>query len=682
MSSPLEWFELPSDADERDIKRAYAKRLKTVRPDTDPAGFQQLHDMYQRALVWCQQRAEQAAAEPAALQAAHPPLPPPAAADAQAQVDPSTPPQAPSTPLRQQPPSPASPRAPSPPQPARPPQIPQRQSSPSGHLPAAPSLPLAPRSPQAPVQPPRGSAPPVVPAARPGQWHPVRFNAPEASDPAAPSFDADTFVADYLDAAVISDATQLLGWLQGRQELWSLRTKHEAGRAVLQRLFRDPPPIRMSSFDTTLQFFDLDHALAGIDPLQLQKLRVAMQERHALIENMGARTQPWGANRRRLDLTQCLHWFFELAEAGHHDILAANLYAQPALRSLAVRQQSAPRLVERLLRDRPPMPQDCSSLLLNVFGLAPLLTQGGHDPGELIAHLHMKWLTLPRNTGKLTLQVKEPKERFGDPARAKRQLRWLQHPFQWWWVTLAALVPRMLASMGLFAWRFSGGVPPRLNEFFDPRLTHFCLAIADRNRVAPQRVFVGAVRCAVLLLACVAINVWVFVSGPPADPSDAWLPVILGGGVIVAWLYYLGFTALLLWQQQPEQPVRPHPLLRMGWIPLMVAAGLMLSLLADQLVAAQILLLSAAVLSYLRYQRRNPRQRQFSPITNVVILVYVAGMAAWVVLRFPVVPAGLALGYWLADLIRQRKKLQLRHRTSATPPPLSVSADTGQAPSH
>lgn len=673
MTSPLEWFGLPSDADEREIKRAYAKRLKTVRPDTDPAGFQQLHDMYQHALAWRQHVVEQAPAEPIRTEPEAP----------------SPPPQPVAPPTE----APSQPRAPLPPQPA-PPSVPHLPQAPQGQhpsqsspvppqpSPAPPSLPHAPRPPQAPVQP---SPPPRVPAPAPlppktpapprGQWHPVQFTQPVAAEPPAPRFDPDAFVADYLDTAVCADAANVQGWLQQRQELWSLRTKHEAGRAVLQRLFRDPPPISMSTFEATLQFFDLDHALAGIDPLQLQKLRVAMQERHALVKNIGPGTQSWGASRQRLDVTQFFHWFCEVAEAGHHDVLAANLYAQPALRSLTVRQQAAPRLLERLLRERPPMPQDCASLLLNVFGLGPLLTQRGQHPGELVANLHMQWLTLPRNIGKLTLQVKEPGERFGDPAKATRRLRWLQRPFQWWWITLAALVPKLLHSMGLFAWRFSGGVPSRLDEFFDPRLTRFCIATADRNRVTRQRVWVGAVRCALLLLIGAGITAWMLASGAPTGDSDAWMPLIIGGGITACWLYYLSFTALLLWQQRPEQPVQPRPLLRLGLIPALVAAGLALSLLADQLVAAQALLLSVAVLSYLRYQRRNPRQRQFSPITNVVVLIYIVGMAAWVVLRFPVVSAGLALGYWLADLARQRKQLQLRYRPPAAA--LPVPADAG-----
>ncbi len=661
MTSPLEWFGLPSDADEREIKHAYAKRLKTVRPDTDPAGFQQLHDMYQQALVWRQRVVEHKVVAPVATEQETPPSPAASAehvaqpTEIPAPARPPLPPQAhPSqSPQGQRP----SPNSPAPPLPSQAPRLAQPTRS-------APPLPRVPTP-----APPAASTPPA------GQWYPVRFTKPTATEPAAPRFDQDAFVADYLDAAVAGDAAHLQAWLQHRQELWSLHSKHEGGRAVLQRLFRDPPPIAMSNFDATLQFFDLDHALAGVDPLQMQKLRVAMQERHALVKNIGPGIQPWGAHRQRLDVTQFFHWFCEVAEAGHHDVLAANLYAQPTLRSLTVRQQVAPRLFERLLRERPPMPQDCASLLLNVFGLGPLLTQHGQNPGELVAHLHMKWLMLPRNVGKLTLQVKEPGERFGDPTQARRRLHWLQRPFQWWWITLAALVPKLLGSMGLFAWRFSGGAPLRLDDFFDPKLTHFCIATADRNRVTYQRAFVGAVRCALLLLVGATINIWMLVIGVPATGSDTWLPLIIAGGVTLGWLYYLGFTALLLWQQQPEQPVKPRPLLRMGLIPLLVAVGLMLSFLADQVIAAQALLLSVAVLSYLRHQRRNPRQRQMSPFTSIVVLIYVIGMAAWVVLRFPVVSAGLGLGYWLADLIRQRKNLQFLYCTSAAKGPLAVSAD-------
>lgn len=52
MSWAHEHLGIAIDADERAIKRAYAAKLKTTRPDEDPEGFQRLHEAYQAALAW------------------------------------------------------------------------------------------------------------------------------------------------------------------------------------------------------------------------------------------------------------------------------------------------------------------------------------------------------------------------------------------------------------------------------------------------------------------------------------------------------------------------------------------------------------------------------------------------------------------------------------------------------
>ena len=49
-------LELPDDADERSIKRCYAKRLKTTRPDDDAEGFQRLREAYETALLLARER--------------------------------------------------------------------------------------------------------------------------------------------------------------------------------------------------------------------------------------------------------------------------------------------------------------------------------------------------------------------------------------------------------------------------------------------------------------------------------------------------------------------------------------------------------------------------------------------------------------------------------------------------
>lgn len=48
--TPLDAFGLAADADERAVKREYARRLKTTRPDDDPEAFQSLQALYAAAL--------------------------------------------------------------------------------------------------------------------------------------------------------------------------------------------------------------------------------------------------------------------------------------------------------------------------------------------------------------------------------------------------------------------------------------------------------------------------------------------------------------------------------------------------------------------------------------------------------------------------------------------------------
>lgn len=49
--NPFAHLGLRGDADEREIKRAYARALKTTRPDGDPVAFQALNEAYQAALA-------------------------------------------------------------------------------------------------------------------------------------------------------------------------------------------------------------------------------------------------------------------------------------------------------------------------------------------------------------------------------------------------------------------------------------------------------------------------------------------------------------------------------------------------------------------------------------------------------------------------------------------------------
>ncbi|MBA0280704.1 heat-shock protein [Stenotrophomonas maltophilia] len=58
MNRALDALGLDTGADERAIKRAYAQKLRTARPDEDPMAFQALHEACQEALQWVRNRAQ------------------------------------------------------------------------------------------------------------------------------------------------------------------------------------------------------------------------------------------------------------------------------------------------------------------------------------------------------------------------------------------------------------------------------------------------------------------------------------------------------------------------------------------------------------------------------------------------------------------------------------------------
>jgi PAS domain-containing protein len=65
--NPWTLLGLNDDADERAVKRQYAKLLKVTRPDDDPEAFQRLREAYERVLDWARNRADEDDAYPPAV---------------------------------------------------------------------------------------------------------------------------------------------------------------------------------------------------------------------------------------------------------------------------------------------------------------------------------------------------------------------------------------------------------------------------------------------------------------------------------------------------------------------------------------------------------------------------------------------------------------------------------------
>lgn len=197
-------LELEPDADERAIKRAYAKRLRTTRPDEDPAAFQQLHEAYQAALAWAQYRAQwgdegdegdeddgHAGGEDSDEDAIHA-----APGQIETQYDPVL-------------------------------EVDSGMTSPS----------LPPQRPATPL-----------------------------TETVEPPLDVATFAHRVVAAAAEGPPLEFERWLHLRPELWSLRDKPRIGDTVLELLLNLDAPIRMENFDALSRCFSWDEIGSGLDP--------------------------------------------------------------------------------------------------------------------------------------------------------------------------------------------------------------------------------------------------------------------------------------------------------------------------------------------------------------------------------------------------------------------------------
>jgi hypothetical protein len=242
MSRALRELGLGPDADERSIKRAYAAKLKSVRPDTDPEGFQRLHAAYQDALNWVREHRE----------------------DMASVVD-------------------------------------LRSDSVSASADTSEDSDLGAQSQAAYTQILSAEALFERLGAQDDESHignPHRDENTDARDSRTetdPRLDApseishtehtqsdehislDAFFEDCAALAANGSEDDLLNWLNSQPFLWSLEHKTQIAHWLLRYLYEQRPPIEVRHFDVLANFFGILDLNSGYDPYSIQRLRHRLQ---------------------------------------------------------------------------------------------------------------------------------------------------------------------------------------------------------------------------------------------------------------------------------------------------------------------------------------------------------------------------------------------------------------------
>lgn len=312
-------LELEPDADERSVKRAYAKRLRITRPDDDPEAFQQLHEAYKSALEWAQYRVqweEEAAEQVDLAQSEAPLIDATSEHDAQfasATLTPSIqfsssesttfcelhdPVQLTAGDLGDDSPAPPNGSAAADPIPN-----PSTTQPVATHRAAADlQLPIFPagtpldelRDPVQLTGVDTQAVPEVSTDADPSAGAPsttvdsagAGFQMPELPV-ISPLLDTDAMIQLILGQALLTEPARFEAWLQNRPELWSLQEKPRVGVLLALHLLNRNEPMRNESFDVLIRFFRWDEVDNGVDPLHIQQCRQRLH-RNWMLQPAGA----------------------------------------------------------------------------------------------------------------------------------------------------------------------------------------------------------------------------------------------------------------------------------------------------------------------------------------------------------------------------------------------------------
>ena len=436
MSTPLDYFKLQSDASERDVKRAYAKKLRSIRPDDDPVGFQQLHAMYQQALAWARRNL---------------------------QLNPM--------PTAQS----AIPDRPTAPVPANVPH----------HAPTAAVTPA-----------PTATFAPVPPDASPAPFNPLGFL--HALSQRITELDADT-LQDWLKQQPelwSLDNKRIAGQFLLSQLFQDPQPIAAANFDVVLQFFgfdqvasgADPARLRWLRTEMAEQHQAL-----------LQARQHAALGAPGYVSPDGRLISPWGSGHAQSDPDRFFDWLCIEAPGLRLEELTTHIRVGLLQLPRPVKGRCARQVVERLLQDQPALPANCTNLVLQLLLPYAGNVAAQPALRELPARLQIKWLLLPGNTISLHAKT-QPQGRSRSHWITSYLLRCARLPFAWWRILLLCLLPGWPTAMGGFLRRLSDDQPTRLNETFDADTVDFWITATARQRLSIPRMAVGAVRCAVLLL--------------------------------------------------------------------------------------------------------------------------------------------------------------------------------------
>ena len=604
----LRFLGLGPDADERAIKRAYAARLKTTRPDEDPEGFQRLNEAYQAALQWAKQRPARPAPSPVvdlvvdmtvapSIEAPEPirePAPeaeeaPPAFEGGATfrfeapPLQPSLPPLPPASRLHVRPAEEEGETDDAPPPPA-PSRLRIREAPPAAGMPDTVPPVAPPPSPRLRVT----DAPPLPPPAEDAPpWRRLRVSSgpvdapPDTYAPLPPEdevpLDPARFHRECLTLAANASRATFEGWLRAQPALWSIVRKAALGRGLFDLLRTQLPPVPEVQFDVIVAFFAIDDVHSGYDPLVVQQLRATL---HAA----------WVAAR-------------ELAGDGEIEIPVKRGWPVYG----AARTEAALARIDQLRREA--------------------------VVARLAAAYHPELLR-----------------------------RWS------WWRVFRNLLSRQRVAEVAEAVEQLGDAP---GDRFDPRALRFWRQAADDTRWSWPHTLLAFSRCLAAALGVVALLLVISLP-IVIDEGGWGLYFGIGGGVLAttfgAWLGYASIRHFVRWQTEDDPPAGAMRLLHRAAVPLLALLGVGISLTGAVNALAIVVVLFAAVVSILRQSQRNG---SFLPhidwdahagwgLLRIVLLLLMVGTLFHLAISdaggpwFCSALAALALLFWSIDRVRQR----------------------------